>query len=92
MKQEVLYPMSISGDFEQTALVRELLIDEGEMVNDFQGNRVAASDFSQRYSVFVTPTLLFLDNHGEEAARADTRHQHHGLPAVLYPQRGGNRR
>ncbi|ODB83242.1 hypothetical protein A3195_05810 [Candidatus Thiodiazotropha endoloripes] len=68
MKQEVLYPMSISGDFEQTALVRELLIDEGEMVNDFQGNRVAASDFSQRYSVFVTPTLLFLDNHGEEAA------------------------
>ncbi|MCG8015825.1 MAG: thioredoxin fold domain-containing protein [Candidatus Thiodiazotropha sp. 'RUGA'] len=68
MKQEVLYPMSISGDFEQTALVRELMVDEGEMVNDFQGNRVAASAFSQRYSVFVTPTLLFLDNRGEEAA------------------------
>ncbi|MCG7870623.1 MAG: thioredoxin fold domain-containing protein [Candidatus Thiodiazotropha lotti] len=68
MKEEVLYPMSISGDFEQTALVRELLIDEGEMVNDFQGNRVAASAFSQRYSVFVTPTLLFLDSRGEEAA------------------------
>lgn len=68
MKQEVLYPMSISGDFEQKALVRELMVDEGEMVNDFQGKRVAASAFSQRYSVFVTPTLLFLDNRGEEAA------------------------
>ncbi|MEW8626418.1 MAG: thioredoxin fold domain-containing protein [Candidatus Thiodiazotropha sp.] len=68
MKQDVLYPMSISGDFEQTALVRELLIDDGEMVIDFQGNRLAAAAFSQRYSVFVTPTLLFLDSRGEEAA------------------------
>ncbi len=68
MKQEVLYPMSISGDFEQTALVRELLIDDPEMVIDFQGNRLPAAAFSQRYGVFVTPTLLFLDSHGKEAA------------------------
>jgi thioredoxin-related protein len=38
------------------------------MVIDFQGNRVAAAEFSQRYAVYVTPTLLFLDSRGEEAA------------------------
>jgi thioredoxin-related protein len=68
MKQELLNPMHFSGDFEETALVAELMIDEGEMVIDFQGNRVPAAEFSQRYAVYVTPTLLFLDSRGDEAA------------------------
>lgn len=68
MKQEVLNPMHFSGDFEEAALIVELMIDEGEMVIDFQGNRVAAAEFSQRYAVYVTPTLLFLDSQGGEAA------------------------
>jgi thioredoxin-related protein len=68
MKHEVLQPMHANGDFQNRALVRELLIDAGEKVTDFQGNRMDASAFSQRYGVFVTPTLLFLDNKGQEVA------------------------
>jgi thioredoxin-related protein len=37
IKQEVLNPMSISGNFENSALLGELLIDVGEMIIDFQG-------------------------------------------------------
>lgn len=60
--------MLINGDFEDRALVREIIIDAGEKVTDFAGNRVDAADFSQAYGVYVTPTLLFLNSLGKEAA------------------------
>ncbi|MES9853311.1 MAG: thioredoxin fold domain-containing protein [Candidatus Thiodiazotropha sp. L084R] len=68
MKREVLQPMRTNKDFQNHVLVRELMIDAGEKVVDFQGKQVGSAAFSQRYGVFVTPTILFLDNHGNEAA------------------------
>ena len=68
MKREVLQPMRLNGDFQQQALMRELLIDAGEKVTNFQGQTVSAAEFADQYGVFVTPTLLFLDNDGHEAA------------------------
>jgi thioredoxin-related protein len=68
MKQEILQPMRRNGDFQDRVVIRELLIDAGEQVIDFRGKRIAAAQFSQQYGVFVTPTLLFLDNRGDEVA------------------------
>lgn len=68
MKSEVLQPMQLSGDYDGQVLMRELLIDPGETVTNFQGRREAASSFSAHYKVSVTPTLLFLDPEGNEAA------------------------
>jgi thioredoxin-related protein len=68
MKQEVLNPMLLSGDEANRVLMRELLIDAGETVVNFQGQHEASETFSSRYKVRVTPTLLFLDNKGEEVA------------------------
>ncbi|MCU7845185.1 MAG: thioredoxin fold domain-containing protein [Candidatus Thiodiazotropha sp. (ex Monitilora ramsayi)] len=68
MKQEVLHPMQLSGDYEDQVVMREVMIDPGEMVTNFEGKREPASDFADRYGVFVTPTLLFLDTDGREAA------------------------
>jgi len=68
MKNEVLIPMQLSGDYQQRTLLRELMIDPGEMVTNFQGQRESADAFRARYKVRVTPTLLFLDARGREAA------------------------
>jgi thioredoxin-related protein len=68
MKREVLYPMQLSGVYADQVLMRELLIDAGEMVTDFQGHRQPSNAFSAHYNVHVTPTLLFLDGQGKEVA------------------------
>ncbi|MEJ2610852.1 MAG: thioredoxin fold domain-containing protein [Candidatus Thiodiazotropha sp.] len=68
LKQEVLHPMQLDPDFQQQVILRELLIDAGEVVIDFKGQAIDAAEFAHRYGVFVTPTLLFLDSNGEEAA------------------------
>ena len=68
MKQEVLHPMLLSGDYSDQVLIRELLIDPGETLTNFAGRPEAAESFSSRYQVRVTPTLLFLDGKGNEMA------------------------
>ncbi|MEJ2590632.1 MAG: thioredoxin fold domain-containing protein [Candidatus Thiodiazotropha sp.] len=68
MKQEVLLPMQLSGDYVDRVLMRELMIDPGETVIDFAGKREDAAAFAARYKVNVTPTLLFLAPDGTEAA------------------------
>ncbi|MCU7830232.1 MAG: thioredoxin fold domain-containing protein [Candidatus Thiodiazotropha sp. (ex Myrtea sp. 'scaly one' KF741663)] len=68
MKTEVLDPMQLSGEYENQVVMREVMIDPGEMITNFQGKREAASIFADRYGVFVTPTLVFLDTNGKESA------------------------
>jgi len=68
MKEEVLGPMMLSSDYTSRVLIRELQIDPGHYVTDFQGQRLSAEAFTARYKTQVTPTLLFLDAQGNEAA------------------------
>ncbi len=68
MKLQVINPMQLSGEYAERVLIRELLIDEGESVTNFEGRREASDHFSSRYHIQVTPTLLFLDSEGNEVA------------------------
>lgn len=68
MKEEILEPMQLDLEYQQRVLIRELSIDPGETVTTLQGKREAAADFVSQYNVSVTPTLLFLDAEGREAA------------------------
>jgi thioredoxin-related protein len=68
MKREILNPMQLSGEYKDQVIMQEIMIDPGEMVTNFAGRRETAEAFADRYGVFVTPTLLFLDPHGNEAA------------------------
>jgi thioredoxin-related protein len=68
MKEEVLEPLQLNQQYGQRVLIRELSIDPGEMLTTLQGKSLAAADFTARYNVTVTPTLLFLDARGKEAA------------------------
>lgn len=67
MKNEILNPMLLSGEYEGRVLMRELSIDPGEQVINFQGLPESAESFSHGYKAYVTPTLLFLDGSGQEA-------------------------
>lgn len=66
LKEEIIYPMLISGDYEDKVIITEILLDaSGEMV-DFSGNSVSPGVIADSYKVWVTPTLLFLDHAGRE--------------------------
>ena len=66
LKAEVLNPMMISGDYTDKVVMTELLIDIGDSVTDFDGNRVYPGKVASDYNTWVTPTLLFLDHQGKE--------------------------
>ncbi|WP_456445482.1 thioredoxin family protein [Thiolapillus sp.] len=69
VKEEVIHPMILGGDFKDEILIREIFIDAGEKLIDFQGRDVEAADFAHGYGVYVTPTLLFLGPDGRELAK-----------------------
>ena len=46
--------------------MREILIDPGQRLKDFQGHSRQAAKLAGDYAVDLTPTLLFLDAGGRE--------------------------
>ena len=68
LEDEFLRPMLISGEYTDRILIRRLLLDNGSRVIDFAGERIASTQLSDRYKVYVTPTILFLDGNGNELA------------------------
>ncbi len=72
IKEEIIRPMILGGDFRDDILIRELFIDAGEKIRDFRGVARAAADFAHGYGVFVTPTLLFLGADGTELEKKMT--------------------
>jgi len=69
LEEDFLKPMLRSGDYTDKVLIRKLRIDGYDKIRDFEGKPVAASDFADRYSVFVTPTVVFIDGDGVELAK-----------------------
>jgi thioredoxin-related protein len=69
IKQQILFPMLLAGDFREELMIRELLIDAGMDVVDFQGNSRSGSALAADYGARLTPTMLFLDPQGEELAK-----------------------
>ena len=68
LRKQVLFPMIRSHSLEGKAILRELSLDAGFVVVDFDGSSVAGADFARRYAAVITPTLLFLDSSGAEIA------------------------
>ena len=68
LEDQFLRPMLISGDYTDKVLIRHVLLDNGSRVRDFSGEQIATTQLSDRYRVFVTPTILFLDGEGNEIA------------------------
>lgn len=60
--REILMPMQLSGKYDKKLLFRKLnIFDDSNTIIDFNGNRVDATVFANRYNSAFTPTLLFVD-------------------------------
>jgi pimeloyl-ACP methyl ester carboxylesterase len=65
LRKQVLLPMIRAGELEGKVIVREVSLDSGYSLEDFDGVEIAGREFAARYNAFVTPTLLLLDGRGE---------------------------
>jgi thioredoxin-related protein len=69
MESDYLEPLLKNRDYDSKVLIRKLHLDGFDDLVNFSGETVSASDISQEYEVWVTPTLLFLDDKGQEIQR-----------------------
>lgn len=69
LKAEILKPMILSGEYDDRVLIRELSIDAGETVADFNGLVRSSQDVASDYRAWLTPTLLFLDSKGRQLTK-----------------------
>lgn len=66
MESDYLVPLLRNRRYDDLVLIRKIHLDSFDDIVDFSGEVVAPTDVSQRYGVWVTPTLLFLNGKGEE--------------------------
>ena len=68
LEAEILNPTLLNRDYDQRVLMRKLLIDHPRRLQGFDGDAISAEQLAEKYRVFVTPTLLFVDAQGRELA------------------------
>ena len=69
MESDYLAPMLRNRNYDSQVLIRKIYLDSVDEITDFKGNKVAPTDLSQDYGVWVTPTLLFLNGEGQEVQK-----------------------
>ena len=69
LKREVLEPLFGHEQAKPLAVVREVDINTGGKMTDFDGELIRSRLFKKRYQIFATPTLLILDSSGRLLAR-----------------------
>ena len=68
LKDEVLNPMMKSREYDDRAVLGELMLDSEEPLRGFQGEYELRDDVASRLDTDLTPTLLFLAPDGSELA------------------------
>ncbi len=68
MEAEVLQPLLRSEEVPTGILVRQLMLDDAEMMRDFAGRSTSQSAFAEKHQSMITPTWLFLNRDGKELA------------------------
>ena len=68
LKEEIIHPGLIGGHYSGRARLAELDLGSFIDVTDFDSERISPEALASRYGVDITPTLLFLNNRGEEIA------------------------
>lgn len=69
LEEDFLKPMLRSGDYEDKVLIRKVRIDGFGTLRDFKGDKVGVQAFADRYNVYVTPTVVFVDGDGSQLAK-----------------------
>ena len=68
LEEEFLEPMLLGDEYTDKIIIRKLVLDNGSRVGDFSGRQIDATQLSDRYRIYVTPTILFVDASGRELA------------------------
>ena len=68
IKDEVLNPMMKSGEYDDQALIGELMLDAAKPLRGFDGEHGSRGEFASTHETDLTPTLLFLAPDGTELA------------------------
>ena len=68
IKDEVLNPMMKSREYDDQALIGELMLDAAVPLRWFDGEQGMRDELASRFEADVTPTLLFLGPDGAELA------------------------
>ena len=68
LKDEVLNPMMKSGEYDDQALIAELMLDATEPLRWFDREYEVRDELASRVETDLTPTLLFLGPDGTELA------------------------
>lgn len=66
IKEEFLNPMIKSGDYLDKVIIKVVEDDEGDEVIDFNKKIIDSGDFSDRYNIIFTPTIVFISSDGAE--------------------------
>ncbi len=69
LEADYLNAMANSEEYKHKVIIRKIVIDSYDEFSDFNGKRVEASDFSDKYNIQVTPTLVLVDHQGSRVAR-----------------------
>ena len=65
-EKEILNPLIQSGEYTDSIVIRNLVLDSTELVENFEGKLVSPNEFAQIYDIKLSPSLLFLDTKGRE--------------------------
>lgn len=66
LKRNVIVPMILSGEYETRVIIRELNIDAGTRLVDFDGGSVSPLTVAIRYDALFTPTVLLVGPQGQD--------------------------
>ena len=68
LEDEFLKPMLRNAAYGEKVVIRSISLSDNDTLIDFEGNTISADEFAGKYGVYVTPTLLFLDQNGLEVS------------------------
>ena len=65
LETDYLAAMAHSKEYANKVIIKKVLIDSYRGIQDFAGQSISASDFSNRFNIQVTPTLMLVDHSGK---------------------------
>ena len=66
---EVLIPTSRNPDYQRKLVMRRVQTRSGQALRDFDGKRITQGEFAKRHGVFLVPTVMLFDQHGQPLSK-----------------------
>lgn len=69
LEEDYLGAMSHNAEYQKKVVIRKVVIDDYDSMQDFDGRKISPEDLSQRFNIEVTPTLLMLNHKGQRLSK-----------------------